>query len=55
MEDQNVQKDLTNIKQPVELLKTAESSTWRNVVKICKVGWSHYTPDEATWEREDEL
>jgi hypothetical protein len=55
MEDLNVQKDLTNIKQPVEILKTTERSTRRNVVKICKVRWSHHTPDEATWEREDEL
>jgi hypothetical protein len=25
------------------------------VIKMCKVQWSHYGEDEATWEREEEL
>jgi hypothetical protein len=29
--------------------------THHKVIKMCKVQWSQYTEDEATWENEEEL
>jgi hypothetical protein len=47
MEELSVQGDMTYTKYPTKILD--------NMVKMCKVQWSHHTEDEATWEREDEL
>jgi hypothetical protein len=47
--------DLTYSERPIKILDSAERLTHSNVIKMCKVQWSHYTEDEATWEHEQEL
>jgi hypothetical protein len=41
--------------RPIKILVTIERVTRSNVIKMCKVQWSHHTEDEATWEHEEEL
>ena len=55
LEELNVQDDLTYTKHPVRILDTLERITKSKRIRMCKVQWSHYAEDEATWEREDEL
>jgi hypothetical protein len=50
-----LQEDLTYTEQQIKILKTAERVTRSQVVRMCKVQWSHHTEDEATWELEEEL
>jgi hypothetical protein len=47
--------DLTYSERPIKILGIAERVTHSNVIKVCKVQWSHHTEDEATWEHEEEL
>ena len=47
--------DLTYEEKPVKILEFASRVTRSNVIKFCKVPWSHHTEDEATWEREEDL
>ena len=47
--------DLTYEEKPVKILEFASRVTRSNVIKFCKVQWSHHTEDEATWEREEDL
>jgi hypothetical protein len=47
--------DLTYSERPIKILDIAEWVTHSNVIKMCKVQWSHHTEDEATWEHEEEL
>jgi hypothetical protein len=55
MEELNVNEDLTYSEYPIRILETSHKITWSKVINMCKVQWSHYSEDEATWEREDEL
>jgi hypothetical protein len=55
MEQLDMVGDLTYSERPVKILDTAERVTRNKVIKMCKVQWSHYTEDEATWEHEEEL
>jgi hypothetical protein len=55
LEELSVQDDLTYTEHPVKILDTLERITRSKRIRMCKVQWSHYTEDEATWEREDEL
>jgi hypothetical protein len=55
MEELIVQGDLTYIEYPIKILDTLARVTRNKVIKMCKVQWSHYGEDEATWEREEEL
>jgi hypothetical protein len=55
MEELDFGNDLTYNERPIKILDTAERVTHRNVIKMCKVQWSHHTKDEATWEHEEEL
>jgi hypothetical protein len=55
MEDLSVQDDLTYTEYPIKILDTLTRVTRNKVIKMCKVQWSHYGEDEATWEREEEL
>jgi hypothetical protein len=55
MEDLSLQDDLTYTKYPIKILNTLTRVTRSNVIKMCKVQWSHHGEDEATWEREEEL
>ena len=55
LKELNMQDDLTYTKYPVKILDTLERITRNMRIRMCKVQWSHYAEDEATWEREDEL
>ena len=55
MEELNLGGDLTYSERPVKSLEMAERVTRNNVIKMCKVQWSHHTEDEAIWEHEEEL
>jgi hypothetical protein len=55
MEQLDLGGDLTYNERPVKILDIADQVTCNKVIKMCKVQWSHYTKDEATWEHEEEL
>jgi hypothetical protein len=55
MEELNVNEDLTYSDYLIRFLETSRRITQSKVISTCKVQWSHYSEDEATWEREDEL
>jgi hypothetical protein len=55
MEELDVNEDLTYSEYPIRILETSHRITRSKVINMCKVQWSHYLEDEATWEREDEL
>jgi hypothetical protein len=55
MEELNFGSDLTYSERPVKILDTVERVTRNEVIKTCKVQWSHHTEDEATREHEEEL
>jgi hypothetical protein len=55
MEELDPGGDLTYTERLIRILDTAERVTRNNVIKMCKVQWSHHTEDEATWEHEEEL
>jgi hypothetical protein len=55
MEELSVQGDLTYTEYPIKILDTLTRVTRNNVIKMCKVQWSHHGEDKATWEREEEL
>jgi hypothetical protein len=55
LEELEVKDDLTYKEHPVKILDILERATRSNVIRMCKVQWSHHSEDEATWEREDEL
>ena len=47
--------DLTYQERPVRILETANKVTRSQIIKFCKVLWSHHTEEEVTWEREEDL
>jgi hypothetical protein len=47
--------DLTYQEYHVKLLETSKRVIRNRKIWMCKVQWSHYTEEEATWEREEEL
>jgi hypothetical protein len=55
VEDLEVQKDLTYIGKPTQILETTDRVTRRNTIRMCKVRWGHHSKEEATWEHEDDL
>jgi hypothetical protein len=55
LEDLVMSEDLTYQEYPVKLLETSKRVTRNRKIWMCKVQWSHYTEEEATWEREEEL
>jgi hypothetical protein len=55
MEDLDIKEDLSYQEYPIKILETSERVTRNKRIKICKVQWSHYTEEETTWEREEEL
>jgi hypothetical protein len=55
LEDIEMGNDLTYKEYPIKILDTSERFTRSNIIRLCKVQWSHHTKEEATWEREDEL
>jgi hypothetical protein len=55
MEDLDAKEDLSYQEYTVKILETSERVSWNKRIKMCNVQWSHYTEEEATWEREEEL
>jgi hypothetical protein len=55
MEELDLRGDLTYNEKLIKILDTVERVSHSKVIKMCKVQWSHYTEDEATWEHEEEL
>jgi hypothetical protein len=55
MEDLGVKEDFSYQEYPVKILETSKRVTLNNMIKMCKVQWSHHTEEEAIWEREEEL
>jgi hypothetical protein len=55
LEELTVGQDLTYQEYPIKILDTSEKVTRNNRYKMCKVQWSNYTEEEATWEKEDQL
>jgi hypothetical protein len=55
MEELDQGGDLTYSGRPIKILDTVERVTRNNVIKMCKVQWSHHTEDKATWGHEEEL
>jgi hypothetical protein len=55
LEELTVGEDLTYQEYPVKILNTSDKVTRNNRYKMCKVQWSNYTEEEATWEKEDQL
>jgi hypothetical protein len=55
MEDLNACENLSYQEYPIKILETSERVTRNKRIKMCKMQWSHYTEEEATWEREEEL
>jgi hypothetical protein len=54
-EDLEVQKDLTYIEKPTQILETTDWVTRRSTIRLRKVKWGHHSEEDATWEREDDL
>ena len=48
-------RDYLSFSEPIRILETSERVTRNKRVKMCKVQWKHYSEEEATWEREDDL
>jgi hypothetical protein len=55
LEDWVTSEDLTYQEYPIKLLETSKRVTRNKKIWMCKVQWSHYIEEEATWEREEEL
>jgi hypothetical protein len=55
MEELEAKENLSYQEYPVKILETSEWVTQNKKIEMCKVQWSHYTEEEATWEREEEL
>jgi hypothetical protein len=55
LEELKVGEDLTYEEFPVQILETSQRVTRSRVIKMCKVQWSRYSKEEATWEREEDL
>jgi hypothetical protein len=55
MEDFDGGEDLLYQEYLAKILETFERVTYNKTIMMCKMQWSHYTEEEATWEREEEL
>jgi hypothetical protein len=55
MEDMDAKEDLSYQEYHDKILETSERVTRNKKIEMCKVQWSHYTEEEATWERKEEL
>jgi hypothetical protein len=48
VEGLEVQKDLTYIEKPAQIVETADRVTQRKTIRMCKVRWSHHSEEQAT-------
>jgi hypothetical protein len=51
----NAKEDLLYQEDPVKVLEMSERVTRNRMIMMCEVQWSHYTKEEAIWEREEDL
>jgi hypothetical protein len=55
IEELELRGDLTYTEWSIKILETAERVTHRQIIRMCKVQWSHHTEDESMWELKEEL
>ena len=41
--------------EPVYIIDKREIMLWKWEITQVKVQWEHYTPEEATWEEEEDM
>ena len=41
--------------EPLHILAREEIELWNRTVARVKVQWKHFSPEEATWEREEDM
>ena len=41
--------------KPLHILGWEETVLWNRTIARVKVQWKHFTPEEATWEREENM
>jgi hypothetical protein len=46
VEGLEVQKDLTYIEKPTQIIETADRVTRRKTIRMCKVKWGHHSEEE---------
>jgi hypothetical protein len=54
IDDLDLREDLS-FSEPIKILDTSEKGTRNKRIKMCKVQWKHYSEEEATWEKEEDL
>jgi hypothetical protein len=54
LEDLVISEDLPYQEYPIKILQTSEGVTKNKKMQMSKVQWSHFTEEDATWEREEE-
>ncbi|XP_073004932.1 uncharacterized protein [Typha latifolia] len=50
-----IRENLSYEEQPVEILETQQITLRNRVISFVKILWQNHKPEEATWEREDEM
>ena len=51
MDGLDIKEDLTITEHPIQILDTMARVLRNKVIRMCKVQWSNYTEEKATWER----
>ena len=46
---------LTYEERPIQILDSKTRDTRRMLIRMIKVQWSNHSPEEATWEMEDDM
>jgi hypothetical protein len=52
LKELTIGEDLTYQEYPVKILDTSEKVIRNDRYKMCKIQWSNYTEEEATWEKD---
>jgi hypothetical protein len=55
IEELELREDLTYTERLIRILETAERVNHSQIIRMCKVQWSHHTEDESMWVLEQEL
>ncbi|KAL0362171.1 UNVERIFIED_CONTAM: Transposon Tf2-11 polyprotein [Sesamum calycinum] len=50
-----ISKELTYVEEPIEILDRSIKKLRNKEIPMVKVGWSHHSPREATWEVEENM
>ncbi len=51
----SITQDMTYIEEPKAILDTEERVLRNKKIPLVKVQWSKHSPQEATWEREEDM